>query len=186
MPADTTPASPLAKLLQAPSPAARPVQLAAAERAQVYINADNGRILGFGPDGASPSLPPTFRVRTIVCYHARDIERYAEAYRRQCHEDDEQATEAQLARERPMRAALRDSVLERNRQLSSDLGNPHAARNIALNNVLLRVQEELYTRMMMRRTQRVATIAAERYEAGTRAVDVALESPLIQTEKFRG
>jgi hypothetical protein len=155
------------------------VQLGQSERCQVFFDADSGRILGFGPDGGQALFPPGVRVRSHTCYHAKDIENYAQRYREQCHRDDEEATEAQIERERPIRAALRDAILQRNRELQLE-GGPSVQWNIDLNNTLLRLQEQMYKNAMERRQKYVATIAAERYEAGRKSQDVALENPLIK------
>jgi len=150
----------------------RNVQLGEAERCQVYIEAETGRILGFGPEGAKPFLPAGVKVRSQTCYHAREIEKYAHQYRDQCYRDAEQSTLKALEREAPIRKALRDAIVERNRVVDQ--------RNRDLNNALLKVMDFYYDKAKQTRMKREVTIAAERFEAGKLSTDLAEESVYLK------
>ena len=145
------------------------------ERAQVYYDADSGRILGFGPDGAKPMFPLGTRYRTETLFHASSIERAAQRYRSQSLRDAEEDTLRILEREAPIRKAIRDAVVERNNHVD--------VRNKALNNAMLKVMDFYYEKARSRRLQVEVAIAAERYEAGKSSIDVALESSYLKEEK---
>ena len=145
------------------------------ERAQVYYDADSGRVLGFGPDGARPMFPLGTRYRTETLFHASAIERAAQRYRSQSLRDAEEDTLRILEREAPIRKAIRDAVIERNNHVDE--------RNKALNNAMLKVMDFYYEKARSRRLQVEVAIAAERYEAGKSSIDVALESSYLKEEK---
>ena len=152
----------------------RNAQLGDSEKAQVYIEADTKRIIGFGPLGAKASVPPQFRYTTVICNHAHEIERYAMMYREQMLRDEEQATVRSLEREAPFRKAIRDSILERNRELAAS-GDPQDRRNIRINEALMRWTDTRYEWAKKRRMEAEVCVAAEKYEAGKTAVEVGDE-----------
>lgn len=150
-------------------PPMKPVQLSQSERAQVYLDPDTKRVLGFGPEGAVPLFPLGTRYTTQILYHARDIERFADRYREQCFRDSEEKTLASIEREAPIRKAIRDAILERNKHVDE--------RNKAKNLAMLKVMDHFYEKTRAARQKMEVTIAAERYEAGTDSIDVAKQSP---------
>jgi hypothetical protein len=152
----------------------RNIQLGDQEKSQVYFDADSGRILGFGPLGARPSIPAGWRYRTHVCLHAWEIERYAKQYREQMLRDEEQATLRSLEKEAPFRNAIRESILQRNRELESS-GDPSDRRNIRINEALLKVQDTYYQWAKEARSKAEICVTAEKFEAGKTAVEIGDE-----------
>ena len=142
------------------------VQLKQSERSQVYIDTQTKRILGFGPEGAEPSLTAEQKkhLTVEVCYHAADIERYMKIFREQSLRDEEEASIRKLERERPIRKALRDSILERNNQVSP--------WNRAVNNALIKSMDYYYDRSLKARQKAEVALMAERYEAGKTTEDI--------------
>jgi hypothetical protein len=135
------------------------VQLTGREKTVVYKDLDNGRILGFGIDGAPPiNCPNGIRYETIVCLHARDLDRFMDQYREQYTRDEEDAAVRKLERERPFRQANRDAILAR---------NPHLDKwNRDVNLRLIDAQDKIYERVLSQRMRAVPKLVAEMYEAG--------------------
>jgi hypothetical protein len=148
------------------------VQLTGGEKTVVYQDLDTKRILCFGIEGAAPVVPPGTRYRSEVLLHARDIERWSKRYQIQCAEDREQATVRRLEAERPFRKAVRDAIVERNSGLDQ--------WNQAINLRMLDAQDTMYERILESRRRAEVCIVAEKYEATSDSVKVALDSPHIR------
>lgn len=149
------------------------VQLTGSERTCVWIDSDSKRIIGFGPEGAKPKAPPGSRITSYTCLHAHELDRWMNKYREQCDRDSDESTVRKMEQERPMRNAIREAVLERNKHVDP--------MNRDLNLRSLELMDTMYERILARRRQAETFLAAEAYEAGTKSTDVALDSPFLKT-----
>jgi hypothetical protein len=142
------------------------VQLKQSERSQVYIDTQTKRILGFGPEGAEPSLTSEQKkhLSVEICYHVADIERYMKKFREQSLHDEEEASLRKLERERPIRKALRDAIVERNGHVSP--------WNQAVNNALIKSMDYYYEQSVSARQRAEVAMMAERYDAGKSTEDI--------------
>lgn len=135
------------------------VQLTGRERTCVYRDLDNGRLLGFGIDGAPPiNCPQGIRYETIIVFHARDLDRFMDQYREQHIRDEENAAIRKLESERAFRKANRDAIIARNAHLDQF--------NRDVNMRLLDAQDKIYERILTQRLRAIPKLAAEMYEAG--------------------
>ncbi len=148
------------------------VQLGSTERTVVWVDIDTKRILAFGIEGANPVVPAGTRYRGETLLHAHDIERWSKKYQAQCAEDREQASVRRLESEKPFRQAVREAILARNRHLDP--------WNADINLRMLDAQDKLYDRILESRRHAEVCIVAEKYEASSDSVKVALDSPLIR------
>ena len=144
------------------------VQLSASEQMVVYRDARSKRILGFGVVGMAPQFPKGTRITSEVCYHASDMDRRAQEYRDQCHRDAEISTQQKLESDLPMRKAIKDSIIEHNNHCSP--------WNKAVNNALLKVMDKYYDDALNARRNAEVALVAEKWEAGTTATEIAMES----------
>lgn len=149
------------------------VQLSGSERTVVWVDSDSKRIVGFGPEGAKPKAPPGSRITSYTCFHAHELDRWMEKYRAQCDRDADESTVRKMESERPMRNAIRDAILERNKEVDP--------MNRDLNLRSLQLMDTLYERQLARLRQKETFMAAEAFEAGTKSTDVALQSPFLKT-----
>ncbi len=148
------------------------VQLTGSERTVVYKDLATQRILCFGLENAEPVVPPGTRYVSYVLLHASEIERWSKRYQEQCARDREQAFVRTLEREKPFRQAVRDAVVARNQHLDP--------WNRAINLRMLEAQDTLYQRILESRRRAEVCIVAEKYEATSDSVKVALDSPHIR------
>lgn len=152
-------------------PSCRNVQLTASERTCVYVSTETGRILGFGHE----SMVPMFKMgwKRTVLYHAAEIDKWAEKYRKQ-EEEDRQAEDFQRSeREAPARAAIRAALMARRAHVDG--------ANRAYIDANLRLMDARAERARHRKEQ--AYLLCEKYEGDPRPEDVALESPAFAAKE---
>src|SRR5215468_10088631 len=145
------------------------VQLTQKERNVVYISTLTGRILGFGPEGMR--FHATEGYRSVVLYHARDIDRWADLYRKQEKEDAESEDFRRTEREAPIRNAIRQGLLARRSVVD--------ANNRAFIDVNLRLMDQREERAKKRKQQ--AFLLCEAKEGKIEQEDLALESPAFRS-----
>jgi hypothetical protein len=147
------------------------VQLTAKEAVKVFVEIGTGRILGFAPEFSRP-LFSGYRYTEHILLHVRDIEIWIARYRVQQERDAEEATYRQIKRESIFRRSLRSAIEERNKHVN--------AFNRDLNNVLLRLMEEKYDKLMAAKAKPEIHGMAEASEASKTAADFAVESPMYR------
>jgi hypothetical protein len=150
------------------------VQLPSKERTCVFYELDTRRIFGFAPEFAQFQLPPGVKWRSEVLFTSREIERWAKKYRDQVVRDEEAKAYNQVMREAPIRAAIRNAILERNKHVNN--------LNRDLNNAFLRLNEERYQGMIAARAKRETFIAAEAWEEGKDSAEIAMEHPFLNVK----
>jgi len=148
------------------------VQLSSREATVVYTDLETKRILGFGPEGFPPVVPPGTKYGTELLLHASDIERKAQQFREQSLRDRQETALRRLEAERPMRESIKAAVRDRNASLP--------ARQRDINNALLKTMDFYYDTAVESRQRQEVCIAAEKYEATKTSGDVALENPKIE------
>lgn len=148
------------------------VQLAAKERTVVFRDLDSGRILAFGIEGADPFVPVGTRYESFVVHHAYELERWSKQYQEQCALDREQTTVKRLEAERPFRQAVREAVIARGAHLDP--------WNRDINIRLLDAQDTMYQRILESRRKAEVCIVAEKYDADSDSVKMAMDSPHIK------
>lgn len=143
------------------------VQLSAKERTCVYLSTLTGRILGFGHESVKPMFAEEWK-REIL-YHAIDIEKWAEKYRKQEEEDQQCEDYKRTLREAPARKAIRDALMERRKHVDAP-NQAYIDANLTL---------------MARREQRANTrkerfLLSEKYDMSKSAEEIALDSPAFK------
>lgn len=128
------------------------VQLSAKESVKVFVEIGSERILGFAPEFGKPLFSGSIKYREHILLHARDIEMWVARYRRQQEIDAQAATYRQIERESIFRKSLRSAILRRNQHVNQV--------NRDLNNVLIRLMDEKYDKMMeAKKRPQMATLA---------------------------
>ena len=140
-------------------------QLAERERTCVYFSTATGRILGFGNEAMAPMYKEGWRREGL--FHASQIDRYAELYRKQEAEDIQREDFDRTEREAPARAAIRAALMARRNVVDG----PNR-RYIDANLALMEKREQ-----RMRKRKQTAMLLCEAYEGDPRPEDIALKSP---------
>jgi hypothetical protein len=148
------------------------VQLSGGEVSVVWVDVRTKRIIGFSPEGARVVAPRGTRLASYTLLHASDMDHWMNKYREQCQQDREEATVRKLERERPLRAAIREAVMERNKHL--DVWN----RDVNLR--MLNAGDAMYERILESRRKAEVALAAERFDASKNSLVVGRESPFIK------
>lgn len=145
------------------------VQITCHERSVVFIDPKTRRILGFGQDGVRPLFPAGTRYMKEVLYHSWDMDRYARLFREQWKRDQEINNYNQIAREKPMRDAIKDALRAR---------APHiSALNRAQNEAMIRVMDFQYDQAIKAKMRQEVTLTAERWDEKKTEQDIALSDP---------
>ena len=153
----------------------RNVQLGSKEATKVFVELDTKRILGFGPEFAHPVFPLGTKWTEYTLLSAREIERWIRKYREQQQRDAEEATYTRLCREKRFRDALKSAIRAR---------NPHVSQfNRDLNNVLIRLMDERYDKMMAAMEKPDVFGVAEAFEEQKSGEDLAMEHPYFNLKK---
>jgi hypothetical protein len=146
------------------------VQLSEKERSVVYLSVSTGRILGFGPAGM-----PAFFVedcKTETLYHAYEMDRWADKYRKQIEEEKQQADFEKAEREAPVRNAIRAALRARRAAVG-----PIDRRMIDVNLMLMDQREE---RARKRKTE--SFLLSESYDSSKTDHDIALDAPALKAK----
>lgn len=134
----------------------------------MYRDANTKRILGFGMEGMAPQFPKGTKITSEICFHAMEMDRRANEYRDQCRLDAEISTQQKLEYDQPMRKAIQDEIRAHNQHCSP--------WNKAVNNALLKVMDKYYEDALSARRNAEVALVAEKWEAGTTANEIAMES----------
>jgi hypothetical protein len=152
-------------------------QIAEKERSVVYIEAKTKRILGFGQSGTRPFFPRGTRYTTETLYHAWDIERCAKAFREQWRRDQELDNYNQIAREKPMRDAIKSALRARASEIDP--------LNRAQNEAMIKVMDFQYEQAMARKLRKEVTVTAELWDEKKKPEDVAVaDKGFVATHKI--
>lgn len=138
----------------------------------VYRDLDTKRILCFGIEGADPVVPLGTRYESFTLLHSSEIERWSKRYQEQCARDREETTVRRLEAERPFRQSVRDAVIARNANLDP--------WNRDINLRMLDAQDTMYMRVLDARRKAEVCIVAEKYDADSDSVKIAMDSPSIK------
>jgi hypothetical protein len=144
-------------------------QLCQSERTVVYLEARSRRIIGFGQENVRPVLPAGTRFITEICYHAWDSDRWVRKFREQWRQDQELDNFNQIAREKPMRDAIKDALRARNAHIDP--------LNRAQNEAMIKVMDFQYEQAMARKLRKEITLTAERWDASVKPEDIATSDP---------
>lgn len=145
------------------------VQLTEGERTCVYISTLTGRILGFGHERMK-FMGTGFK--RIVLFHAKEIERYAEQFRKEQEEDRQSEDYFRTERERPARNAIKAALRARLSHVS-----PLDRAYIEANLRLMDIREERASKK-----KETACLLSEKHESNASALDIALASPAFKAD----
>jgi hypothetical protein len=149
------------------------VQLSNREAIQVWVDSDTKRILGFTPERVKLLYGVAgFRYTSEVLRHASDIERWLAKYRIQQEQDAYEKALLRIKREERFRKALTSAIRQRNESV-----NP---LNRDLNNMMIRLMDERYNKIIQSLLNPVTYGMAEAYEESTNSHEVALDSPYFK------
>jgi hypothetical protein len=158
--------------VQAPvrDPRRRNVQLSEGEQTCVYVSTLTGRILGFGHASMRPFFTEGWERH--VLYHAWDIDKWAEKYRKQEQDDRESKDYERSMCEQPARRAIRQALLARRAEVS-----PANRAYIDANLKLMDLREE-----RMKKRKEEMCLLSEKHEAGKSAEDLTAESAVYKIQ----
>jgi len=145
------------------------VQLSAKERPCVYIEQKTRRILGFGQENCRPLFPASTHYTKEILYHTWDIDRWTRLMRQQWREDQERNNFNQIAREKPMRDAIKAALRARESSISP--------LNRAQNEAMIRFMDFQYDQAMAAKLRQEVTLTAERWDASKTGEDIAVSDP---------
>lgn len=145
-------------------------QLGEKERTCVYLSIATGRILGFGHESMTPMFQEGWT--RILLSHARELDRYAELYRRQEIEDAQSEDYFRTMREAPARNAIRSALRARRNHVN--------AINRAYIDANLRMMDIREERMRKRRQAAQSCLLVEKYGEKVTPEEIALDSPVFK------
>jgi hypothetical protein len=105
-----------------------------------------------------------------VLFHAKDIEKWSEAYRRQNEEDKQSKDFRKTEQEAPARRAIRSAMIDRRNHVDG-----HNRAYLDVNILLMDQREE-----RARKVKEIGFLMSEAYEGTPRAEDIALQSPAFK------
>jgi hypothetical protein len=145
-------------------------QLSEKDRTCVFISTETGRILGFGHE--SMQMLYTEGWRREILFHAWDIERMAEKFRKQEQEDREADDFKRTEREAPVRNALKAALRARRAAVG-----PADRRYIDANLKLMDAREE---RAKKRKVD--SYLISEMYDSSKTDHEIGLDSNAFKTK----
>jgi hypothetical protein len=145
------------------------IQLTAAERPVVYLDKTTRRVLGFGQENVKPLFPAGTHYIKETLYHVWDIDRYSRIFREQWRRDQELDNFNQIAREKPLRDAIKEALRARGPYIN--------AANRAQNEAMIRVMDFQYDQAMAAKLRKEVCLTAERWDASKTGEDIAISDP---------